>query len=107
MNNLTQLTKDLQSKVTTEAEDKKQNAHKKWEAIKESYPQAYCIELTNELMGRPEAIRIMDKDQVVYGAGKFSPKRDMTVNLIGDYSWMDKPRKINAYSKKPHFEQND
>jgi hypothetical protein len=103
MTNLTQLTKDLQSKITTEAEDKKQNARKKWEAIKESYPQANFVELINEIMGAPKAIRLSVEGNVVYGAGKFSPKKDMTVNLIGDYSWMDKPRKPKIFSKKEHY----
>ncbi len=103
MTNLTQITKDLQSKLTTEAEEKKHNARKKWEAIKETYPQANFVELINEIMGAPKAIRLTVEGNVVYGAGKFSSKRDMTVVLNGDYSWMDKPRKPKIFSKKAHY----
>ncbi len=103
MTNLTQLTKDLQSKITTEAEDKKQKAIDKWAKIKETYPQANFVELINEIMGAPKAIRLSVEGNVVYGAGKFSHKRDMTVVLNGDYSWMDKPRKPKIFSKKQHY----
>ncbi len=85
--NLSELTTNLQSKIENEAAAKQNAAKERWNKVKKDHPkETKFIELINELIGKPKAIKIISGDNLIYGAGKFSPKRGMTVNLIGDYS---------------------